>query len=299
MIHRPFKDDSAFMAAVEARLRRHALERGIGLQHIRQLLVFDRLLVRLQDAFGRRVLLKGGVVLETRLERARATKDLDVSLAGDVTTAWEELVAAAGRDGGDRLTFELRPKRGAPTVHGPGVLYGGARYMAAAFLNERPFGDPFGLDVVFGYLQSGEPDLLLGRGYLATLGFPPPVLRVTNRETHLAEKFHAYSMDRRDNSRTKDLPDIALLALIGPLEASHVQAALGLVFSVRNTHALPTQVPDPPGHWVKSYGAMAKTDRLPWPTLPVVTMAVCAFLNPVLAGCGGVWNPATWSWELG
>lgn len=52
MIHRPFKDDSAFKAAVEARLRSHALERGISLQHIRQLLVFDRLLVRLQDAFG-------------------------------------------------------------------------------------------------------------------------------------------------------------------------------------------------------------------------------------------------------
>jgi hypothetical protein len=298
MIHRPFKDDSAFKAAVEARLRSHALERGISLQHIRQLLVFDRLLVRLQDAFGRRILLKGGVVLETRLERARATKDLDVSLAGDVTTAWEELADAAERDVGDRITFEVSPRRGAHTVSGPGVLYGGARCRAQAFLNERPFGDPFGLDVVFGYLQSGEPDLLLGRGYLAPLGFPSPVLRVTNRETHIAEKFHAYSMPMRDNSRTKDLPDIALLASIGPLEASRVQAALGLIFSVRRTHALPLQVPDPPGHWVKSYGVMAKADKLPWDTLPAVTSAARAFLNPVLAGCGGAWNPATWSWEL-
>lgn|GEM_PF-6751493 len=46
------------------------------------------------------------------------------------------------------------------------------RFTVDAFLNERPYGDPFGLDVVFGYLQSGEPDLLLGRAYLESLGFP-------------------------------------------------------------------------------------------------------------------------------
>ena len=261
MTHRPFKDDSAFKAAVEARLYSYAKEHGIGLQHVRQLFVFERLMIRFQDAFGRRVLLKGGVVLETRLKRARATKDLDVSLVGDVATAWDELIAAAGRDAGDRLTFELRPKRGPPTVRGPGVLYGGARCTAASLLNERPFGDPFGIDVVFGYLQSGEPDLLLGRGYLETMGFPPPVLLVTNRETHLAEKFHAYTMPMRENSRTKDLPDIALLALIGPLEASHVQAALGLVFPVRRTHALPPPVPDPPGHWGRATAPLGRAPR--------------------------------------
>ena len=103
------------------------------LQRIRQLLVFDRLLDRFQDALGRRVLLKGGVVLETRLARARAAKDLDVSLAGDVATAWTELIAAAGRDAGDRLTFELRPKRGAPTVDDPSATRSGSTPSADTF----------------------------------------------------------------------------------------------------------------------------------------------------------------------
>ena len=106
---------------------------------------------------GRRVLLKGGVVLETRLARARATKDLDVSLAGDVATARTELIAAAGRDAGDRFTFELHPKRGAPTVDGPSVLCGGARCTAAAFLNERPFGDPFGINTERGHVSRRRP----------------------------------------------------------------------------------------------------------------------------------------------
>ena len=199
-----------------------------------------------------------------------------------------------------RLAFELREHRRHPTIRGPGVLYGGVRFTVNAFLNERPYGDPFGLDVVFGYLQSGEPDLLLGRAYLESLGFPPPVLRVTHRETHLAEKFHAYSMPQeRTNSRVKDLPDIALLASLGPLEAHRVQAALELVFSVRRTHELPLQVPAPPGSWAVPYGKMAQADGLAWPTLQAVTVAASAFLDPVLAGVVGVWNPATGVWEVG
>lgn len=174
------------------------------------------------------------------------------------------------------------------------------RFTVDAFLNERPYGDPFGLDVVFGYLQSGEPDLLLGRAYLESLGFPPPVLRVTNRETHLAEKFHAYSMPQeRTNSRVKDLPDIALLASLGPLEAHRVQAALALVFAVRRTHEMPLQVPAPPGSWAVPYGKMAQADGLAWLTLQAVTVAASAFLDLVLAGVVGVWNPATWAWEVG
>ena len=44
--------------------------------------MFDRFLARVVQIFGNAVLLKGGLVLELRLERARATKDVDLRLVG-------------------------------------------------------------------------------------------------------------------------------------------------------------------------------------------------------------------------
>ena len=43
----------------------------------------------------------------------------------------------------------------------------------------------------------------------------------------------------------------------------------------------------------------AQADGLAWPTLQAVTVAASAFLDPVLAGVVGVWNPATGVWEVG
>jgi hypothetical protein len=41
---------------------------------------------------------------------------------------------------------------------------------------------------------------------------------------------------------------------------------------------------------------MAQQNALPWKTLVAVTAAVAAFLDPVLAGDDGVWNPQLWAW---
>jgi len=46
----------------------------------RQLLVFDRFLARIVDLFGDAMTLKGGVAMELRLERARATRDVDLRM---------------------------------------------------------------------------------------------------------------------------------------------------------------------------------------------------------------------------
>lgn len=48
----------------------------------RQLLVFDRFLARLARELGNAMMLKGGLALELRLERARTTKDVDLRLVG-------------------------------------------------------------------------------------------------------------------------------------------------------------------------------------------------------------------------
>jgi hypothetical protein len=57
-----------------------------GLVRKRQLLVFDRFLARVVAIFGEAVLLKGGLVLELRLERARTTRDIDLRVIGSQDT---------------------------------------------------------------------------------------------------------------------------------------------------------------------------------------------------------------------
>lgn len=196
MTVRVYSSPPAFKAALEQRLKATSKD-GVDFARRRQLLVFDRFLARVSAALGNSVLLKGGLVLELRLERARTTKDVDLPI-----------------------------------------------------------------------------------------------------ETHIAEKLHAYTMPRtRMNTRVKDLPDIALLAGIQSLQAVRVRKALDQTFTHRSTHPLPHALPEPPTSWSASYQQMARENELAWATLDQLTTVVATFLNPILAGGSGVWNPAGWRWD--
>jgi hypothetical protein len=121
----------------------------------------------------------------------------------------------------------------------------------------------------------------------------PPVLRLYPIETHLAEKLHAYTLPRpRPNTRVKDLPDIALLGTMQPLDAERLRLALAQTFEFRGTHAVPSSLPDPPPSWSTPYEQLAKENELAWTTLEELTTAVAGFINPVLAGKSGTWRPA-------
>jgi hypothetical protein len=77
MTPRTYATPAAFKEALEQRLRSAGLA---DVSRRRQLLVFDRLLARIAAAFGDAVVLKGGLALELRLERARTTKDIDLRM---------------------------------------------------------------------------------------------------------------------------------------------------------------------------------------------------------------------------
>lgn len=68
--------------ALEHRLRNDALLSGQNMERLRQLLIFDRFLARVFEGFDDTVVLKGGLVLELRLVRARSTKDVDLRMMG-------------------------------------------------------------------------------------------------------------------------------------------------------------------------------------------------------------------------
>lgn len=297
MTVRTYSSPEAFKQALEQRLRA-STRSGVEFARKRQLLVFDRFLARAVSVLGHAVTLKGGLVLELRLERARTTKDVDLRVTGSPEEILSRLQEAARRDMADFMTFEIREDEDHPEIQNEGMKYEGHRFRAECRIAGKLYGQPFGVDVAFGDPILGEPEAVEGPDFLAFAGIPPPTVRLYPIETHIAEKLHAYTMPRlRPNSRVKDLPDIALLATAQALDAGHLREALELTFAFRRTHALPAAVPAPLPAWTRPYAAMAREDQLAWPTLDEVTRATQAFLDPVLAGrVEGTWDPARWSW---
>lgn len=87
---RQYATPAAFKEALEHRIRTAAAG-GEAFARLRQRVVFDRLLARLGSIFGDSVMLKGGLALELRLARARATKDIDLRLVGSADSTLERL----------------------------------------------------------------------------------------------------------------------------------------------------------------------------------------------------------------
>lgn len=297
MTVRSYSSPAAFKQALEQRLK-GASKDGVDFARRRQLLVFDRFLARASAVLGKSVLLKGGLVLELRLERARTTKDVDLRVTGSPVKLLANLQEAGRQDLGDFMTFEVVPDAEHPTIENDGMPYDGQRFRAECRLAGKLYGQRFGVDVGFGDPILGEPDVVTADDLLDFAGIAPPVLQIYPIETHIAEKLHAYTMPRaRTNTRVKDLPDIALLAGIRPLAAERLRTAFEQTFTHRATHSLPQSLPDPPPSWSVPYQQMARENELAWPTLERLTAVVTAFLNPVLSGGSGVWNPARWNWE--
>ncbi len=252
----------AFKQALEKRLR-DSVATGAELGRRRQLLVFDRFLARVVAVLGDAVTLKGGLVLELRLRRARTTKDVDLRLTGSPDRVLERLQEAGRLALGDFMSFEVQPDAHQPEIDNAGMRYEGLRFRAECKLSGKLYGRRFGVDVAFGDPIIGEPERIVAEDLLAFVGIAPPSIRIYPLESHLAEKLHAYTLPRsRQNTRVKDLPDLALLATAKPVEAHHLRAALEQTFVFRGTHDLPATLPEPPSNWTQPYAAMAAQDGL-------------------------------------
>jgi len=289
---------AAFKRALEDRLKATS-ETGVDFARRRQLLVFDRFLARTAVVFGDAVMLKGGLVLELRLERARTTRDIDIRLAGSLADILPRLQAAGRLDLDDFMTFEVISDPDTPRIVGDGVEYDGYRFRAECRLAGKVYGARFGVDVALGGPVIGNVEELVADDLLAFAGIAPPKLRVVPIETHISEKLHAYTLPReRPNTRVKDLPDLALLGTIRSLEAERVREAIERTFSSRRAQPVPARLPPPPEAWAEPYARMAELDDLAWRTLPELGAAAGAFLDPILGGSAAQrWDPATWGWK--
>jgi hypothetical protein len=167
-----------------------------------------------------------------------------------------------------------------------------------ARLAGKLYGQPFGVDIGFADVVTAPMDVTAGSSFFDFAGVQRPTFRLYPRATHIAEKLHAYTVPRPStNTRVKDLPDLALLATIGPISADGVREAIEATFSARGTHAVPGFLPAPVTSWAEPFARMARVDDLPWRSLADVHAAAARFLDPVLGGESGVWDAERWLWR--
>lgn len=281
-----YKTPADLRKALEARLKHQAETRGIDLGRLRRRALFDRIAARLAGAEPGRWVLKGGTALEFRLlDKARATKDLDLAMRdGDLTGAAlrDELIETLTEDvDGDRFVFRVGPPqelerdsegRAAWRFSVEGLL-AGKLYAAVR------------LDVAQRAEELAATELIELPGILAFADIAPRKIEAVHRRQHFAEKLHALTRDygSRPNTRVKDLVDLVLLIEDGLPADRELVIVARHVFTVRATHSLPMAIPDPPPSWAGVYPVQAGGLTEASTDLPSALLCVRGFWASALA----------------
>lgn len=255
-----YRDASSFKTALTAHLRKQHPDEDVG--RLLKRAMMERFLVRIAEALPDRALLKGGYAMELRLERARATQDLDLAMRD---LAADEVVDAL-RDAGeleldDHLAFRVQETAAVMPQAAP---HGGSRLSVVPLLGGKPF-QPFPLDVGVGDAMPGTPEVLRGGLDLSFAGLATLDMPSVPVEVHLAEKLHALSFrwkGDRINTRVKDLVDVMLLMNAGLPAANVLRHALTVTFERRGTHDIPARFELPLDSWAGEYLRLARNLNL-------------------------------------
>jgi hypothetical protein len=285
---RTYTTAGAFRRALEERLKTASLSDQVDLNRLRRQVSFDRLLARLFREEPAPWALKGGYALELRFKAARSTLDIDLTLqqavagtseGGDTNQVVREMLQnAAGIPLGDWFEYAIGP----PVMDLTAAPYGGARYPVEARMDEQIFAR-FHLDAGIGDVVMQPHETIVCRDRLGFAGIAPSSVRMITREQQFAEKVHAYTLPRSaQNSRVKDLVDLALLIGSGGLDEQRILDALRLTFERRGTHDLPTGLAPPPVDWQIPFQALAEECGLPT-DVDAVFAGVWEFLEKLLA----------------
>jgi hypothetical protein len=219
---------------------------------------------------------------------ARMTKDLDLT----ANLGFFSAEAATGPKLSDRLRedltranadrFVFRVAEGSeeelPTQ---GVK--SYRFSVEARLDGRVF-ERIIVDVGMGDPLIPPLEEVKGSDLLSFAGISVPIIRVTSRAQHFAEKIHALTrpFDDRINTRVKDLADLMLFAEHGLPQPGHVKLAVTEIFGNRKTHEIPAKIEVPPATWSNSYSAMATQLNLNEKTIESATSRLNDYWKTVL-----------------
>ncbi len=254
------KTAADFRKHLEANLQIHSIKTGEDIQRLRRKVAFDRLLARIFTQASSSFFLKGGYAMELRIAHARATKDMDLTCFRRVSDAKEpiselilqELQTLARVNLNDHFIYQI----GQPQSDIENAPYGGSRHNVSTVIDNKLFVE-FHLDVGGDFLID-HTEKVPGINWLEFCGIAAPIISMISVEQQFAEKLHSYTLPSRQvNTRTKDLIDLILLLKSKNQAPEAFQHVLQRVFRARNTHPLPTVLPEPPMSWQKPFAAMA------------------------------------------
>ncbi|GAA0623795.1 nucleotidyl transferase AbiEii/AbiGii toxin family protein [Streptomyces crystallinus] len=261
MKEKRYQDAVALRRALEARLKRQSETEATDLGRLRRRVVFDRIAARLSADSEAEWILKGGAALEFRLRnRARATKDMDLAIRETGLTGGtlrEALLDALAEDpDGDWFTFRVpAPVELAADTGGRPAW----RFSIEAGLGGKPFAG-VRIDVAARGEEVAATEPLPLLGALDFAGIPARTIEAVDRRQHFAEKLHALTREYGDrpNTRVKDLADLVLLIETGMAADAELDGVVRHVFTIRDTHAVPHLIPDPPPLWRDTYPLLAE-----------------------------------------
>jgi len=275
-----------FRRALEERLKGISQAEQVDLNRLRRQVSFDRLLARLFRDDAAPWVLKGGYALELRFKSARSTIDIDLTINGITgTTEGGESAARVREMLQERASISLDDwfefLIGPPMMDLTAAPYGGARYSIETRMDGRTFAR-FHLDAGVGDVVTQPLETTDCRDWLAFAGIEKPRVWMISGEQQFAEKVHAYTLPRgSQNSRVKDLVDLALLINDGRLDRRRVANAMHLTFARRATHALPPSLSAPPEDWQTLFTVLAEECGLV-PDIAATFENVRAFFENVL-----------------
>jgi hypothetical protein len=221
-------------ASVHQRLLNRATAAQRPFDELLQYFGMERFLYRLgRSVYADQFVLKGALMFSVwQGPFARPTRDIDLS--GRTANTVENLVAivkaicldsSAGEEG---VEFLAGTVSGEPIIEG--ADYEGVRVSLTAKLGNARI--VFHIDIGFGDpITPGPVPVQLP----TLLDFPPPILRGYNRETSIAEKYHAMVYHGELNSRWKDFYDVWRLAEKFEFDGVTLAQAIRATFQWRNT----------------------------------------------------------------
>jgi len=254
-----YKTARAFRAAITERLKMESRKTGLPYDDQYRRVAIDRFLARIDWT---KWTAKGGYIMQRRLPKARATKDIDLSTDDpglvllDETSRQAVLAAhfqnMAKIDLGDFFEFVVAVSKPLP-----GFGKGGIRCNVRCLLDAKSFAT-FQLDAVIQDETVFQSETIVGDKFLAFAGIESLSLKAAMKEEVFAEKIHAYTLPREsENTRVKDLLDLVLLVQSG-LDLEKLRLAIYGVFSIRKTHTVPLGLASPPESWSAIFAALVR-----------------------------------------
>jgi hypothetical protein len=199
-----YKTAKAFRVAITTRLKNLARTTGEPYPELYRRVAIDRFLARIDWS---KWTAKGGYILQRRLPKARATKDIDLSTADtsfviqDETAQTAALTAAfqetAKVETGDYFVFQVAVEKRLP-----GFGKGGIRCIVRCLLDGELFAT-FQLDAIIQDEVVFPPENIVGDTFLSFAGLKPLTLTVPVKEEVFAEKLHAYTLPQGEYPRKR------------------------------------------------------------------------------------------------